>query len=139
MAGILQPLLTIQFLFSKLPLNPSRAQIKRATFMMPHLNYLQSIISLGEHNPQLANWLASPYHILSFHFRKPSTSGGRKPSRQPPGVLQLRRRMRVGRSFPMGGGCMTDQFIRASRRPSSACHWVLKDCGELLPLTEERR
>ena len=39
----------------------------------------------------------------SFHFRKASRSGGRKPSRKPPGASSSKRWMRVGRSLPVRG------------------------------------
>ena len=81
-------------------------------------------------------WLA--YHA-SFHFRKPSTSGGRKPSRQwrwPPGT-SLQRNRRTERPFPIMGS-REAQHNRALRRLSMDGHYVLEDSGKLLPLTEKK-
>ena len=57
-----------------------------------------------EQSPWLAGQFLSPLQITYFHFRKPSRSGGRKPSRQLPGACPPKRRMRVGRSSQWGAG-----------------------------------
>ena len=56
---------TIPFLSSRPPIYPSKEQTNRIPLDVL-LNYLQFILSLGEHNTQLANWLGSPYHTLPF-------------------------------------------------------------------------
>ena len=103
---------------------------------MPHLNYLQSIISLGKHNPQLARQPASTYHILPFI----SGSHQHQAGGNPPGSLQ---------GLPVDEEDEDREVIPSEGEGDSLAHqslealfgWsqVLKDSGKSLPLTEDRR
>ena len=102
---------------------------------MPYLNYLQSIIPLGEHNPSLSwqtGWSASPCtDFLSFqeaiNTRQDETLAAASSSLPTDGM-----RTGVGRPFPVRGQ-VTAQLIRSLRRPSLAGHRSLEDWWATLP------
>ena len=102
---------------------------------MAHSTYLQLIISLGEHNPQLAGWLASfSISHTPFHFRKLSTSGRRKSSRGLP-----TKEVDKGGDVIPNEGEGDSQAHQSIEEALFGCSWVLKDSGKLLPLTTERK
>ena len=82
---------------------------------------------------ELAGFLALS-NQCTFHFRKPSTSGGRKPSRwwkHPPGASPPKSTGPFQWGEP---GSPTHQSLEGAM---FGWPWVLKDSGKLLPLTEE--
>ena len=112
------------------------AQTKRATFRCP-LSIICSQVFPKENITPTGQPASFSMSHTSFHFRRPSTSGWRKPSTQPPRALLPMKRMGVGRSFPVRQR-VTAWLIRALRRPSSAGHGSSKTLVGHSP-TEERR
>ena len=112
--------LTIQFLPSGFLLNPLMAQIKGLPIDAPFK--LFAINNFPWRTDFLTSQLVGfSMSYNSFNFRKASTSGGRKLSRQLPGASHPKRWIRAGRSLPVRG-MVSAQLIRPLRSPCLAGH-----------------